>query len=642
VTTHVEPLWRPSPQRIAAARLTEFARFAQARAGRALGDYAGLHAWSVADRPAFWQAVWDYAGLRAHTPARAVVEDAERMPGSRWFPGATLNYAEHLLRYADDRPALVWRNERRERRVLTYADLHREAGAVAAVLRAWDVAPGDRVCGVMPNIPEAIVAMLAAASIGAVWSSCSPEFGVQAVLDRLGQIAPAVLFVADGYLFNNRAFDRTAEIAQLRAGLPSVRETVWVNYLGTPAPDGTHAYADLLRRDAPPRFTPVPFDHPLYILYSSGTTGVPKGIVHGHGGTLIQHVKEQMLHCDLRRDDVLTYYTTTGWMMWNWLASALATGCTVVLYDGAPFAQPAVLWDIAQAEGVTVFGGSARYYVACEKAGLAPARSHDLSKLRTVLATGSVLPPDGFDYVYRDVKADVCLSSISGGTDIVSCFIAGSPTLPVYRGELQCAGLGMAVAVYDEHGRPVVGERGELVCEKSFPSMPAGFWNDPDGRRYRAAYFERFPGAWCHGDFVTQTTRGGFVIHGRSDAVLNPGGVRIGTAELYREVERHPEVLEAVAVGREQDGDVAVWLFVRLRDGVTLDEALGQRLRAGIRENVSPRHVPARIFAVADIPRTLSGKIAELAVREALHGRPVKNADALANPESLAHFRAAG
>jgi acetoacetyl-CoA synthetase len=531
---------------------------------------------------------------------------------------------------------------------LTFRELADRVARCRAALRAEGVGVGDRVAGYLPNLPETLIAMLAAASLGAVWSSCSPDFGVQGVLDRFGQIEPRVLVVADGYRYAGKELDVRPRLQPIRAGLPSVERVVVVPYL---RPDES-APADTVRWDAwidtapdePLTFARLPFDHPLYVMYSSGTTGLPKCMVHGAGGTLLQHLKEQVLHTDLAPDDRLFYFTTCGWMMWNWLMSGLATGATIVLYDGAPLApEPAVLWDMAAAERVTVFGASAKYLALAEKAGVRPARTHDLAALRTILSTGSPLAPHSYDYVYRDVKADVCLSSISGGTDLISCFALGNPTAPVHRGELQARGLGMAVEVWDDDGRPIVGRPGELVCTRPFPSMPVAFWNDPDGAKYRAAYFEHFPGVWRHGDWAELTPWGGLVIHGRSDATLNPGGVRIGTAEIYRQVETLDEIVESLVVGQDvADGgerDMRVVLFVRLAAGAVLDDALRERIRRRIRDGASPHHVPKAIVAVADIPRTVSGKITELAVREVIHGRPVKNVEALANPAALELFR---
>jgi acetoacetyl-CoA synthetase len=530
-------------------------------------------------------------------------------------------------------------------RSLTYAGLYSQVARVAEVLRELGIKPGDRIAGFVPNILEAVIAMLATASLGAIWSSCSPDFGPQGVVDRFGQIKPKVLFTADGYLYDGCKFDSLQRLRTILPELPTVEHVVVIPYL-RPQPDLAgieHAlfWPDLLDR-SPVRdidFAQLPFDHPLYILYSSGTTGPPKCIVHSAGGVLIQHLKEHVLHCDLRRDDALFFFTTCGWMMWNWLVSGLAVGCEVLLYDGLPLAPtPNILFDMAQNERMTVLGTSPRFLTAIAKAGLEPAETHDLGALRTILSTGSPLSGESFDYVYAKIKQDVCLSSISGGTDLCSCFALGNPIGPVYRGEIQTRGLGMHVLVYDDAGRPVVGQKGELVCAAPFPSMPLGFWNDPEGTAYSKAYFERFPGVWHHSDFAELTEHDGMIIYGRSDTVLNPGGVRIGTAEIYRQVEQVPEVVESVVVGQEWQGDVRVVLFVKLRPGAILEESLIGRIKDQIRRNASPRHVPAKVVAVADIPRTRSGKIVELAVRDSLHGRPIKNIEALANPEALKLF----
>jgi acetoacetyl-CoA synthetase len=640
------PLWQPSAERIAKGKVTAFARRLELDHGQALPDQAALHRWSVEQPEKFWQAVFLDCGILATQESPEVLADGERLPGARWFPGTRLNFAENLLRRRDTGPALVFRSESGLRRELDWRELHAAVARLAAALRAWGIRPGDRVAGYLPNLPEAIVAMLAATSQGAVWSSCSPDFGVPGVLERFGQIEPRVLFCADGAFYAGRRLGSLERVAQLRASLPSIERVVVVPYLDA-QPDlaalpGALSWDEALAPHAAGEipFERLPFDHPLAILYSSGTTGAPKCIVHGAGGTLLQHLKEHRLHVDLGPEDRLFYFTTCGWMMWNWLASGLASGATLVLYDGSPFhPEPGALFDLAEREGVTVFGTSAKFLDAAAKAGLDPIRSHDLSRVRTILSTGSPLAPESFDWVYSHVKRDVQLASISGGTDIVSCFVLGSPTLPVWRGEIQCAGLGMRIEVFDESGRPLRGEKGELVCTAPFPSLPLGFWNDPGGRRFHEAYFERFPGAWAHGDFAETTEHGGFVIHGRSDAVLNPGGVRIGTAEIYRPVERIPEVLESLAIGQEWQGDTRIVLFVRLREGVQLDPALAERIRDRLRREASPRHVPARIVQVADIPRTRSGKIVEIAVREVVHGRPVRNREALANPEALELFR---
>jgi len=637
-----QPIWTPSLFRIAGANLTRFMAIAAQR-GAPAADYDALYRWSVADPAAFWAALFDFAGVIADR-AGAVLEDGGRMPGARWFPGTRLNFAENLLRGPDAEPALVFRNERGQRREMSWRELRSEVARIAAGLRDAGVGPGDRVAGFLPNLPETVVAMLASASLGATWTSCSPDFGIQGVLDRFGQVAPKVLFTADGYFYAGKTIDSLAPIAGVLARLGAVQRVVVVPYVSD-APDiaalpQALRYADFGSPGAALAFTRLPFDHPLYVLYSSGTTGVPKCIVHGAGGTLLQHLKEHLLHTDVKPGDRLFYFTTCGWMMWNWLVSGLAAGATLVLYDGSPFHPgPEVLWQMAASEGVTIFGTSPKYLAALEKAGYRPQDHHALVVLRTLLSTGSPLAPEQYDFVASAIGADVQLASISGGTDIVSCFALGNPLLPVWRGELQCRGLGMKVEVWDEAGRPLTGERGELVCTAPFPSMPVGFWNDADGSKYHAAYFERFPGAWHHGDYAILTGRGGLVILGRSDAVLNPGGVRIGTAEIYRQVEQLPEVIESVVVGQDWQNDVRVVLFVRLRDGLELDDALRERIRRQIRANTTPRHVPAVILQVPEVPRTISGKVVELAVRETIHGRPVKNTDALANPAALGYFR---
>ncbi len=572
-----EPLWQPDPEAARRSRMAQFGERAGALAGRDLSSYAPLHRWSVDEPGAFWSAVWEFTGIIASTPPAQPVADLSRFPGARWFPGARLNFAENLLRYRDDRAALVSVLETGGRREISYAELARQTAAVAARLRALGVAPGDRVAGWLPNVPETVVAMLATASLGAVWSSCSPDFGVPGALDRFGQIEPKVLFAVDGYFYNRRRIDTADKMQQVAAQVPSIGTVIWVSLLHA-VPAGAETFdghRHRRRRRAASRFAQCAFDDPLYVLYSSGTTGKPKCIVHGVGGTLIQHLKEHQLHTDLRRDDVLFFFTTCGWMMWNWLVSGLASGATLVLYDGSPFRpRPSSLMDMAERERITVFGASAKYLSALEKTGRAPAATHDLSALRMILSTGSPLTAEGFRYVYRDVKADVHLASISGGTDLISCFVLGAPTLPVYEGEIQCAGLGMAVDVWNDDGQPVRGVKGELVCTRPFPSCPIGFWNDPGGERMHAAYFERFPGVWAHGDFAEVTEHGGFVIYGRSDAVLNPGGVRIGTAEIYAQVEQLDEIEEAICVGQDWEGDVRVVLFVVMREGQVLDDAL--------------------------------------------------------------------
>jgi len=643
-------LWTPTQERIDASNLRAFEGQLARTCGVRFGNYDELHRWSIEYPEEFWSEVWRFAGIRCSRPWEHVLEEPQRFPGARWFGGARLNFAENLLRFRDQRTALVARLENGERSETTYAELYERVSRVAAALRQAGVVSGDRVAGFLPNIAETVVAMLATASIGAIWSSCSPDFGFNGVIDRFGQIEPKVLFACDGYYYNGKTVDTMDRVREIRRAIRSIERLVLVPVVHRANPsaldlselDDALFIGDLLR-DAPRVemvFEQLPFDHPLYVMYSSGTTGVPKCIVHGAGGSLIQHQKEHLLHVDLRRDDVFFYFTTCGWMMWNWLVSGLAVGATLVLYDGSPFYPgPTALIDMAEQEGISVFGVGAKYIASLEKAGVRPRETHRLGKLRTVLSTGSPLSPESFEYVYRHIKADVCLSSISGGTDILSCFVLGNPTLPVYPGELQCKGLGMAVEIWNEQAESVTGEKGELVCTRPFPSCPVCFWNDPDAEKFNGAYFDKYPGVWAHGDYGEITVHGGMLIHGRSDAVLNPGGVRIGTAEIYRQVEKVEEVLESICIGQDWEDDVRVVLFVVLRPGLALDEALEKKIRTVIRAETTPRHVPARIVQVPDIPRTISGKIVELAVRNVVHGKPVKNTDALANPEALEYFR---
>ncbi|MBT8088843.1 MAG: acetoacetate--CoA ligase [Gammaproteobacteria bacterium] len=630
-------IWSPDSVRVQQSAMYRFMR----QAG--FDNYESLYQWSVDHSPLFWEAVCDFCDIHFDKMADATLRRPDNIMNAGWFDGSQLNYAANLLRNHGDTTAIAFFGENGARRELSHRELCAEVATTAAGLRASGVGKGDRVAGLLPNCPETVIAMLATTSIGAIWSSCSPDFGVNGVVDRFGQIQPKVLFAANGYIYNGKTFDMRSIVEGVAKKIPDIERVVIVPFIDELPTDisagSAVSWSEFAVAATSIAFTAVEFDHPLYIMFSSGTTGVPKCIVHGHGGTLLQHMKEHVLHTDIHAGDRLFYFTTCGWMMWNWLVSGLAAGATLVLFDGSPFWKDGrILWEMAALENVTIFGTGAKYISALQNAGVRPGDEFQLPELRTVLSTGSPLAPESFDFVYDAIGDDLQLASISGGTDILSCFALGNPVLPVRRGELQCRGLGMAVQIFNEDGKPVVGEHGELVCTKPFPSAPVGFWNDDDGSRYSAAYFERFPGVWAHGDFAELTDKGGIIIYGRSDAVLNPGGVRIGTAEIYRQVEKLDDVVESIAIGQRWKDDVRVVLFVILRDGVDLDAELQQRIRAIIRQNTTPRHVPAKIIAVPEIPRTKSGKIVELAVRSVVHGESVKNTEALANPDALAHF----
>ena len=641
-----QPLWVPAQERVKNANMTKFMAFVNSTSGNNISDFNQLYQWSI-DRPAdFWSAVWAFGGIIASSKWESVVTNQDDMMGSRWFQGAKLNFAQNLMRYRDDKPALVFQGEGQEPRRITYAGLYDQVARLASALREMGVQVGDRVAGFMPNMIETAVAMLAATSIGAIWSSCSPDFGIKGVLDRFGQIQPKVLFTPNGYFYNGKKIDSLGRVASIIKEIPSIEKVVVVPYTET-EPDisdlpGAIIFSDFLSPvdNLEINYEQLPFDHPLYIMYSSGTTGVPKCIVHGAGGTLIQHLKELMLHTDLKREDTIFYFTTCGWMMWNWLVSSLAVGATVLLYDGSPFYPgPETLFKMAQDEQISVFGTSAKYLAAIEKEGVKPAQLFDLSALKAILSTGSPLSIESFEYVYRDIKQDVCLSSISGGTDIVSCFALGNPIGPVYAGELQCRGLGMAVDAFDSRGNSLLNQKGELVCKLAFPSMPIYFWNDEGDKRYKKAYFNVFENTWHHGDYIEVTDTGGVVIYGRSDATLNPGGVRIGTAEIYRQVESLEEIKDSLVVGQNWDNDVRVVLFIKLSDGVEFNNDLVAKIKKVVRENATPRHVPSKIIPIGDIPYTISGKKVELAVRNIIHNESVENRDALANPEVLELYK---
>ncbi len=635
-------LWQPSEEKIRQTNMYRFMNYVNENYNTDFTQYNPLYQWSVDHIPEFWEAMWDFARVKASEPYTEVVDDLTKMPGAKWFEGARLNFAENLLRYRDDHTALIFKGEAQAPTRMTYAELYREVARVAKSLKDAGVQVGDRVTGFMPNMPETIIAMLAATSLGATWSSCSPDFGMKGVLDRFGQIRPKVLFTANGYSFKGRNFDSLGRVSDILKELPSIEKVVVVPYTeADPDLSQTPKAVDYREFKSPDNtlevtFEQLPADHPLYIMFTSGTTGLPKCMVQGTGGILINHLKELMLHSDLKREDTIFYFTTCGWMMWNWLASSLAVGATLVLYDGNPFhPDPGALWQLAQDEKIAIFGTSAGYIAALQNAGVQPGKTYDLAALKAVLSTGSPLSEEGFEYIYREVKEDLQLASISGGSDINGCFAGGNPMGPVYAGELQCRQLAMKVEAFNENGEPVINEQGELVCTAPAPSMPIYFWDDPDGERYHAAYFDVYPNVWRHGDYIEINDRGGVVIYGRSDATLNPGGVRIGTAEIYRLVEQMDEIEDSLVVGQNWENDVRVVLFVKMAQGHELTEELQKKIKKTLMTHASPRHVPAKIIATPAIPYTLNMKKVEIAVKKMLEGKPVLNRDALSNPEAL-------
>ncbi|MBW2409215.1 MAG: acetoacetate--CoA ligase [Deltaproteobacteria bacterium] len=640
-----ELLWKPSEEQIKKTNMYRFMNFINEKYSQDFNQYAQLHEWSINNISDFWAAFWEFADIIHSKPYDEIIDDDSKMPGAHWFSGARLNFAENLLRYRDDQVALSFNGEGRDLVKLTYAELYDEVARLAKSLKDSGIQIGDRVVGFMPNMPQTIIAMLAAASLGATWSSCSPDFGIKGVLDRFGQIKPRIIFTANGYQFKGKKIDSLERISDILKQLPSIEKVVVVPYTEQRAdisnvPNAVH-YADFIssQSNLEIEFEQLPFEHPLYIMYSSGTTGLPKCMVQSAGGILVHHLKELMLHSDLKREDTIFYFTTCGWMMWNWLTSSLGVGASLVLFDGNPFhPHPAALWEMAQNEKITVFGTSAGYIAALINAGVKPGETYDLSSLRAVLSTGSPLSIEGFEFIYNEVKKDVQLASIAGGTDLNGCFALGNPMGPVYAGELQCRGLAMDVRGFDLDGNELINEQGELVCCKPFPSMPIYFWDDPDASKYHSAYFDAYPNIWRHGDFVTVTDRGGVVMLGRSDATLNPGGVRIGTAEIYRQVEQMEEIDDSVVVGQDWENDIRVILFVKLASGVELTDALKDKIKQIIRTNASPRHVPAKIISVPDVPYTLNMKKVELAVKKVIQGQPVLNKDALSNPEALDHY----
>lgn len=638
-------LWEPSEERKTASNMHRFIDFINDRFGKNFMDYGPLYQWSIDNIPDFWASMWEFGEIKASEPYEEVVNDLTRMPGAKWFSGARLNFAENLLRHRDDRVALIFKGEDHESRTLTYEELFSEVCSVSSALKKAGVGVGDRVCGFMPNMPETVVAMLATTSLGATWSSCSPDFGIKGVLDRFGQIKPKVLFTANGYWFKGKGIDSLDRVSSIMKEISSIERVVVVPYtvdepnLGIL--DKGVLYNDFKNTgdDEEPDFVQLPFDHPLYVMYSSGTTGLPKCMVQSAGGILINQLKELILHTDLKKEDTIFYFTTCGWMMWNWLVSSLAVGARLVLFDGNPFhPDPGALWKMAEEEKISIFGTSAGYIAALQNAGVRPSRDYDLSPLKAILSTGSPLSVEAFEYVYREVKADLQLASISGGSDINGCFTAGNPMGPVYAGELQCRCLGMKVEALDEKGNPVIGRQGELACTAPAPSMPIYFWDDPRFEKYHAAYFDRYPNIWRHGDFIEINERGGVIIYGRSDATLNPGGVRIGTAEIYRQVEGIEGIEDSLVVGQNWKGDIRVILFLKMAEGKDLTEEMKGNIKSVLRSNASPRHVPAKIISVPDIPYTLNMKKVELAVKNVIQGQEVLNRDALRNPESLDYF----
>ena len=640
------PVWTPSQKQIDRSQMTKFIKYVNLSHHLSLKNYDDLYSWSIQDIPSFWETVWKFCEVKYSTPYSEIVDDTSKMPGAKWFTGSQLNYAENLLRFKDSKPAIIFKGENQNPSILTYHDLNEEVKKVAYALRNMGIVKGDRVAGFIPNMPEAVIAMLASASIGAIWSSSSPDFGIKGVLDRFAQIEPKVLFAADGYFYNGKRFNSLDKLEGILKALPSIENVVIVPYTRHQADissiqNGVH-YKDFLPVGKVPEiiFEQLPFNHPLYIMYSSGTTGLPKSIVHGAGGTLIQHLKELCLHTDLTRDDTIIYFTTCGWMMWNWLVSSLAIGATIVLYDGSPFhPDSGAMWKMAQDFKITVFGTSAKFIASSQSIGEKPKEKYMLNELKTILSTGSPLIEENYDFVYENIKEDVQLSSISGGTDIISCFALGNPILPVHRGELQCRGLGMDVQSFDSDGNLVINKKGELICASAFPSMPVYFWNDPDGTKYQQAYFNSYPGVWHHGDYIMINNLGGIKIFGRSDATLNPGGIRIGTAEIYRVVENFSEVTDSLVVGQKWGDDERVILFIKLTEGTSLHNEFIQKIKKTIRSECSPRHVPKKIIEIADIPYTINGKKVEIAVKKIIHGEDVPNRDALANPESLQFYQ---